>query len=131
MRSVYVKVSLWSIGILLCSCLLFLAISRANVYRTFTKGDLRPRLVSQLAIAQHVYETEGKDSLARHLTGLLANYPSFEYCLASGGRDLVTGQDVSYLWNRSNSRAEIFTLFEPMYVSAASADNRYAFIATV
>jgi two-component system sensor histidine kinase CpxA len=131
MRSVYVKVSLWSAAILICSCLLFLIISRANVYRTFTKGDLRPRLVSQLAVARRVYEAEGKESLAHHLQSLVSNYPGFDYKLASGGHDLVTGEDLTQRWARSNSRSEIFTLLEPIYVSVSSADNRYAFIATV
>ncbi|HLK51010.1 MAG TPA: HAMP domain-containing sensor histidine kinase [Bryobacteraceae bacterium] len=131
MRSVYFKISIWSIAILICSCLLFLVISRANVYRTFASGDLHPRLISQLAVAQRVYETEGKEGLARHLQSLLANYPSFHYYLAGGGHDLVTGEDLSEPWARSNSRLEIFTLLAPLYASVSSADGRYAFIATV
>lgn len=132
MRTVYVKISLWSVAILMCSSVLFLVISRANVYRSFTKdGDLGLRLISQLAVARHVYETEGKRGLGLHLESLVSNYPGFQYYLVSEGRDLVTGKDRSELWARSKSRWEIFSLLEPMSVSAASQDNRYAFIATV
>lgn len=52
----------------MCSSVLFLVISRANVYRSFTKdGDLGLRLISQLAVARRVYETEGKRGLGLHL----------------------------------------------------------------
>ena len=48
MRSAYVKISLWSLAILICSSVLFVVISRNNVYRSFGKdGELGHRLVSQ------------------------------------------------------------------------------------
>jgi hypothetical protein len=71
MRSAYVKISLWSLAILFCSSVLFVVISRNNVYRSFGKdADLGHRLVSQLKVARHVYEMEGRDALARHIQSL-------------------------------------------------------------
>jgi two-component system sensor histidine kinase CpxA len=131
MRSAYVKISLWSLAILLFSSVLFVVISRNNVYRSFGKdGDLGHRLVSQLEVARQVYEREGKDALARHLESLVLSYPGFHYYLVSGGHDLVTGEDRTRLWARSQSRWELFALFEPISVSAAR-DNRYVFVAIV
>jgi two-component system sensor histidine kinase CpxA len=132
MKSAYVKISLWSLAILIFSSVLFVVISRNNVYRSFGKdGDLGHRLVSQLEVARRVYETEGKDALARHLESLVLNYPGFHYYLVSGSRDLVTGDDRTRLWARTRSRWELFSLFEPISVSAASPDNRYVFLAIV
>jgi hypothetical protein len=100
-RSVYTKFLLWSLGILIVSTGLFLVINRNNVYNSFTKdGDLGGRLSRQLVEARLVYETEGKESLARHLDSLLLNYPGFQYYLARDGRDLVTGEDRSRLLAR-------------------------------
>jgi two-component system sensor histidine kinase CpxA len=131
-RSAYVKISLWSLAILICSSVLFVVISRNNVYRSFGKdGDLGRRLVSQMGVARQVYETEGKDALARHLESLVLSYPGFHYYLASGVRDLVTGEDLTRLWNRARSRWELFALFGPISVSAATPDNRYVFLAIV
>ena len=132
MRSVYIKISLWSIAILLCSSVLFLVISRANAYKSFGNGgELGARLVSQLAVARHVWETEGKEGLARHLDSLVVNYPGFQYYLLSGGRDLGTGEDRSRQLARTKSRWQIFALKEPISVSASSPDKLYSFIAVV
>ena len=132
MRSAYIKISLWSLAILIFSSVLFVVISRNNVYRSFGQdGDLGHRLVSQLGVARQVYETQGKDALARHLESLVLSYPGFQYYLVSGGRDLVTGDDRTRLWARTRSRWELFSLFEPISVSAASPDNRYVFLAIV
>jgi signal transduction histidine kinase len=132
MRSAYVKISLWSLAILICSSVLFVVISRNNVYRSFGRdGDLGHRLVSQLGVARHVYETEGKEALARHLESELLSYPGYHYYLVSGGRDLVTGEDRAGLWARTRSRWQLFALLEPISVSAASPDNRYVFLAIV
>lgn len=132
MRSAYLKISLWSLAILICSSVLFVVISRNNVYRSFGKdGDLAHRLVSQMDVARQVYEKEGGNALARHLDSLILSYPGFRYYLASGGRDLVTGEDRTRLWNQTRSRWELFALFEPISVSAASPDSRYVFLAIV
>jgi len=131
-RSAYVKISLWSLAILFFSSVLFVVISRNNVYRSFSKeADLGHRLVSQLGVARQAYETEGKDALARHLQSLVLSYPGFHYYLVSGGRDLVTGEDRTELWERTRSRRQLFALFQPISVSATSPDDRYAFLAIV
>lgn len=132
MRSVYCKISFASVAILICSSVLFLVISRNNVYRTFTPGgELGRRLVSQLMVARQVYETQGKEALGLHLQSLVLSYPGFHYYLLSGRRDLVTGEDRSALFDRSCSRWEVYALFEPISVSARSSDSRYIFLAIV
>jgi two-component system sensor histidine kinase CpxA len=132
MRSVYVKISLWSIAILIFSSVLFVVSARNNAYRTFAKdGELGRRLSSQLVVAQRIYETEGKGGLAEHIKSLLLNYPGFHYYLVSQGHDLVTGEDRSELWTRSLSRWQIVAVFAPITVSTSSADHRYVFIAIV
>jgi len=132
MRSAYLKISLWSLAILVFSSVLFVVISRNNVYHSFSmEGDLGHRLASQLVVARQVYETEGKDALARHLESEVLSYPGYHYYLVSGGRDLVTGEDRTRLWNRSLTHWQLFSLFEPISVSTASADHRYVFLAIV
>jgi len=131
-RSVYAKFLLWSLGILIFSPILFLVISRNNVYNSFTKdGDLGGRLTRQLAEARQAYETGSRESLARHLDSLLLNYPGFEYYLVREGLDLVTGEDRSRLLARAKSRLQIFDLLGRLNVSVLSEDQRYAFLATV
>jgi two-component system sensor histidine kinase CpxA len=132
MRSVYAKILLWSVAILLFSSVLFLGINRATVYRSFTReGDLGGRLVRQMEEGRQAYEAGGKDRLALYLQTLVRNYPGFQYFLVSGGRDLITGEDRSRLLARTNSRWEILDLLGPLSVSTSSPGNQYAFIATV
>src|SRR5215469_15902030 len=115
MRSVYIKISLWSFAVLLCSSVLFVVIARNNVSRSFSKeGELGHRLVSQMEAARRVYENEGKEGLARHLELLVVSYPGFEYHLGTEGRDLVTGEDLSRLYAQSRSRWQIYELPAPI-----------------
>jgi signal transduction histidine kinase len=132
MRSVYVKISLWSFAILLCSTLLFMLIARDNVYRTFAKdGQLGGRLRSQLAVARQIYETQGKEALSLHFQSELASYPGYEYQLLRAGRDVLAGEDRSQLLKRSHSRLQIVALPQPIFVSAESPDRQYEFLARV
>ncbi len=132
MRSVYAKVLLWSVAILLFSSVLFLVIGRDNVYKSFTKrGELGGRLVSQLRQARDAYERGGREGLTRCLDSLVANYPGFNYFLLEDGRDLVTGEDRTALLARTGARWQLFDLFNPITASTSSPDGRYAFIAIV
>jgi len=132
MRSIRAKALLFSFGILSCSLLGFLVISRAMTYKRFEKENPVGRnAVVQFEDARREYLNGGPEALSAYLGKQHAAYPELSFFFVKNRVDLVTGEDRSRLLAMARSRWALVTLASPMIVAIPSPENDYAFIVDI
>ena len=129
MKSVYARMLLWSVGILVLSWAAFILVSRGLALKAFGKdGDLGILIAMQFDEADRIYQAEGKVSLAAYIQVLNKTYPGDHYYMASGGRDMLTGADLSRLTSVANSPWSVVQLTGPLVFSVTSPNRNYALV---
>src|SRR5512136_505762 len=94
MRSVYTKVLLWSLGILVFSWGGFLVISRTMTYENFaTEAPVGKNANSQFEEAKRAYQNGGQAAVSSYLNLLHSAYPRLQFYFARNGRDVLNGAD--------------------------------------
>ena len=98
MKSVYMKVVVYSAVLLLFSLGAVLVISRYIRY-IGQEGDgaIAQNTRAQFMAARAAYEAGGQPAIAEYIKSQEALYPQVHYYLVMNGRDLATGGDVSQL----------------------------------
>ncbi|HTS30035.1 MAG TPA: ATP-binding protein [Bryobacteraceae bacterium] len=127
MRSVYIKILLWSFGTLMLSLLAFVGVSGYVSYRHAARGGFGRMQYLELELARDAYEAGGAPKLSAFISRMHLYVQGEHYLTDGRGRDLVNGADRSALLAAAGKR----TLLPPSYfaqrivVRAASEDGRY------
>ena len=127
MRSVYVKVLVWSLATLLLSLVAFIGVTMFVSIRDAGGGPLQRFETSQLPFVVEAYERDGAAGLRRVLNRIATQTRGFHYLVGADGRDVLTGED------RSAAISPAPGIAPPKYnghiVSAVrSTDGRYYYI---
>ena len=130
MRSVYVKITLWSFGTLLLSLVAFFFVTAVVSFRAAHRTGSFGRIQSmELESATEAYEAGGPRQLGV-FAGRLRRYVAGQHYLTDGkGVDLLTGADRSAMLADAvpeGGRPKHFG--GPMVMMARSADGRYCWI---
>jgi len=131
-RSVYTKVLVTSIGVLVFSFVVFLFIARANSYRAFHAGGPFGGLIDvQAEEAGKTYAKSSTGGLSEYLRSLEVMYPGTRrYLLDSSGRDLLTGANHGRELGQAQSGWNRFDLSRPIYVAQPLRDRSYTLLFT-
>ena len=130
MRSVYVKITLWSFGTLLLSLVAFFFVTAVVSFRAAHRTGSFGRIQSmELESATEAYESGGPRQL-RIFVDRFRRYVSGQHYLTDGkGADLLTGDDRSaMLADAVPEGGRPKRLGGPMVMVAKSADGRYCWI---
>src|SRR5215472_11914741 len=96
MKSVYVKVIVYSAVLLAFSLASVLVISRYIRYLRYEgAGPIAENTMAQFQAARTAYETGGQPAIAAYIKSQEAHYPTVHFYLTRNGRDVATGDDVS------------------------------------
>lgn len=130
MKSVYVKILLWSFATLLVSLLAFSLVTRFVEMRAVGKGGPMARIDAMvLRDAIESYESGGSPKLAAYLGRINLALGQARYVTDPKGRDIVTGADRSSLFKRFNAPwAFPFPIDRQIVIQLPSTDNRYRLI---
>lgn len=131
MRSVYVKILLWSFGTLLLSLGAFVEVSTVVSFQSAGRGGAGGRRqFLELDEAREAYESGGATKLAAFIERLNRYMPGRHYLTDGRGKDLLTGEDRSDLLVKARTNPPI-----PRYVggraftlAATSGDGLYHWI---
>lgn len=129
MRSVYVKILLWSFGTLLLSLGAFVAVSAFVSIRAAGRGQINRMPYLELEMAREVYESGGAPKLAAFIAKLDEDIRAQHYLADARGRDVLTGEDRSALVSAAGDTPTIPKHFGGHVVlSVPSADGKYHWI---
>lgn len=129
MRSVYVRITVWSLLTLAISLLAFFFVtSRMAMQLGFR--DVFPRLQAlEFQDAKEAYETGGPSRLAAFIQRLNALMSAHHYLLDSQAKDLATGANRADLIARLQGRwDQPIAIPEGMLVGSRTPDGRYALL---
>jgi signal transduction histidine kinase len=128
-RSVFARVLIWALGILLVSLAAFLFISRNIAYSYFEKnGALRKNALVQYREAKEAYESGGRQALTAYMASQKAAYPAVEFLFLESGSDLLTGADHRRDLRNADSLAARLNPFERILVAIPGADSKMVFL---
>lgn len=133
MRSVYAKILVWALGILLFSMAAFLVISRNLSYGNFDdpESGIARNAAIQFEAAKQAFLNGGKSGLDTYLESQHFLYPKIRFFFLDKGRDLVTGADRSRLLAMARSAWTRFSIGSPVIVAVPSAGSEQALIVYV
>jgi signal transduction histidine kinase len=131
MKSVYMKVLLYSAALLIFSLGGVLVISRYVRYISYEgNGALAENAQAQFQAARMAYETGGSAALAAYVKGQETQYPRVRFYLIENGRDLVTGADVSRLAWLAGTPWKYLLVNSRVAVAKTAADTPLVFVIT-
>ena len=131
MKSVYMKVLLYSAAVLILSLGGVLVISRYVRYISYEgNGALAENSQAQFQAARLAYETGGRPALAAYVKSQETQYPRVRFHLAENGRDLATGADVSDLAWLATTPLKYFLVNSRVAIGKTAADTPLVFIIT-
>ena len=130
MRSVYVKILLWSLGTLAVSLVAFVLVSRFIVLGGNGRGSPFERLNAlQLADAKKAFEEGGAQELSARLARISSFLPGQYYLTDALGKDLVSGEDRSALLGLASSRwGEPHRTDGKVVIATTDPEGRYCLI---
>ena len=116
MRSLYVKLSLWSLATLIfCVAVFIITATSLNRNLTSRGGPMEKTFDQQAALAHEAYERGGKEELRALLQQLKRFFPEAHWMEDREGRDLITGE----------KHPEVFGKFRLM---RESRDGKYQYV---
>jgi len=128
-RSVYVKILLWSFGTLLLSLVAFVAVSAFVSFRDAGRGRTNRMPYLELDVAREQFESGGAAKLAAFIGKLNRDMPGAHYLTDARGRDLLTGEDRSGFIGTARDKPALPRRFGGhAVVSVASEDGRYHWV---
>ena len=129
LRSITVKVLVWSLTILILATVASWWISSSVLFRAF-EAAFASSDAFELHQAIAAYERGGRDELRSYLATLHQFEGAERYVTDAAGRDLVTGEDRSALLVGSEGRPRSFikVSFAKDAVRVASPDGRYHYV---
>jgi signal transduction histidine kinase len=128
MRSLFVKILVWSLTALVLSLVGSYLISEFVASRAMRRGQFMGRMEDlQLAEAREAYESGGSEALGRYLRRLSQYLPGAHYLTDAHGRDLSNGEDRSALLRQAGDRRSRPPWGQPVLVTA-SPEGRYRFV---
>ena len=130
MRSVYVKITLWSFGTLLLSLVAFVFVSAVVSFQVAHRTGFFGRVQSlELELASEAYQSGGPRQLKIYVDRLQRYVPGRHFLTDAGGKDLLTGEDRAALLADAVPEGEPPKHFRgPIVVMAKSADGRYYWV---
>ncbi len=94
MRSVYAKILLWCIVMLVLTVYASFLVARYTLFRSMiTEGPFAGANAAQAVDAAEAYESGGPPRLSAYLGKLRKLIPGEEYLTDARGKDLVSGRD--------------------------------------
>jgi signal transduction histidine kinase len=131
MKSVYVKVLLYSAALLIFAVGGVLVISRHLRYISYEgNGALADNLRMQFQQARMAYETGGPPALSAYVKTQEAQYPRVHYYLTQDGRDVATGADISDAVWLARTRWRALLVSSQVAIAKTAADTSLIFIVT-
>jgi signal transduction histidine kinase len=127
MKSIYTRILLSTFGIFLFAVTSLILIVRATTYANL-QTVLNSMVDQQFRETVDAYNSGGPASLSRYLRDELAAYPGTRrYLLDNRLHDLVSGENLSSLWNKATSRRKRFGVGSVLF-ARSSPDGKYLFI---
>ncbi|WP_051670200.1 sensor histidine kinase [Bryobacter aggregatus] len=132
MRSLYFKLSLWSLATLVFCIFAFFFVASMLNRNVGRRGDPYSRTLGwQLGMARKAFEQGGRPALSTYMRELREHFPNDHYLTDGNGRDLLTGEDLTSLTSLA-AEGPRFPFFGPsgrLVVVRPSADGQFKFIA--
>jgi len=129
MRSVYTKIFLWCLGVLMLSLAAFVGITLFVSGRPAGKEVFGGMSALELKDATDAYQSGGSKQLAAYLQKLDTFLHGHHFLTDSQGKDVITGEDHSSLLAKVQSRwGTPHHVGEELITGRISADGRYRFI---
>jgi signal transduction histidine kinase len=129
MKSVYMKVIVYSAVLLIFSLAAVLVISRYIRYLGYEgAGPIAENIRTQFEAARTAYETGGQPAIAAYVRSQETQYPGVHFYLTLNGRDVATGTDVSQLTWLAATRWRYLLVSSQVAVSRTAADTSLVFI---
>ena len=131
MRTVYTKVVVWALGILLFSLGGFLVISRTMAYDLFAEGNPITRNANmQFDEAKRAYQRGGAEALSAYMEAQNLAYPNLRLFFVRKGRDLVDDVDRSRLVEMAKSSWGPVKVTSPFSIAIPNACSEFIFLVT-
>ena len=106
MRSVYVKITLWSFGTLLLSLVAFVFVSAVVSFQVAHRTGFFGRVQSlELELASEAYQSGGPRQLKIYVDRLQRYVPGRHFLTDAGGKDLLTVEAARRCWRTPCRRA--------------------------
>lgn len=132
MKSLYVKLSLWSFLMVVFCIIAFIGTTFLIASRFQRRGDFYGRTTSwQFDMARRAHEQGGRAGLQAYMEDLHRHFQPAHYLVDSKNRDLLTGEDLSALAEQANRAAPPMMPGGRMVLIRSSEDGSYRFIVAV
>src|SRR5262245_38064336 len=129
MKSVYMKVIVYSAVLLIFSFSAVLVISRYIRYLGYEgAGPIAENTRAQFKAARTAYETGGQPAIAAYIKSQETQYPGVHFYLTLNGRDVATGRDVSQLTWLAVTPWRYLLVSSQVAVVRSAADTPLVFI---
>jgi signal transduction histidine kinase len=131
-KSLYVKLSLWSFLMIVFCFIAFVATSFLLSSRMQRRGDFYGRITSwQFDMARRAHEQGGRPALQAFMADLHAHFQPAHYLLDAQNRDLLTGEDRSELAQQGTNGMPPLMPGGRMVITRSSDDGKYRYIVAV
>ena len=127
-RSIFAKILLWNVGMLIGCLIAFLLTSMVLMNTSHADDGVVRSIDLELENARRIYETGGREQLARELARLPHYFPGQYFLTDARGLDLADGQDRSRLLAEARHRRMLPLPLQRFVLVRASADKRYRFV---
>ena len=129
MKSVYMKVIVYSAVLLIFSLAAVIVISRYIRYLGYEgAGPIAENTRAQFKTARSAYETGGQPAIAAYVRSQETQYPGVHFYLTQNGRDVATGMDVSPLTWLAFTRWRYLLVSSQVAVARTAPDTSLVFI---
>lgn len=130
MRSVYAKILLWCIVMLVLTVYASFLVARYTLFRSMiTEGPFAGANAAQAVDAAEAYESGGTPRLSTYLGRLRKLIPGEEYLTDARGKDLVSGRDWSWVLSEAHSDFSVpHRIGSNIFMVRKTPDDKYRLI---